>query len=116
MNQIARGSARAIANVGTRMWDWLFQFIDPIDRAEIPYALVGSVASRDPAQAIYYIGIVIVASISQSSFQKALFAEKLDQACLTAKKESTVLLYPGMYPCLGAIELRLGFIKCGLRL
>ena len=27
------------------MWDWLFQFVDPIDRAEIPYALVGSVAS-----------------------------------------------------------------------
>jgi hypothetical protein len=27
------------------MWDWLFQFIDPIDGAGVPYALVGSVAS-----------------------------------------------------------------------
>lgn len=27
------------------MWDWLFQFIDPLERAGIPYALVGSVAS-----------------------------------------------------------------------
>jgi hypothetical protein len=27
------------------MWDWLFQFIDPLERCEIPYALVGSVAS-----------------------------------------------------------------------
>ncbi len=28
-----------------KMWDWLFQFIDPLERAGIPYALVGSVAS-----------------------------------------------------------------------
>ncbi|MDQ5980760.1 MAG: hypothetical protein QG602_3738 [Verrucomicrobiota bacterium] len=27
------------------MWDWLFQFINPLERAGIPYALVGSVAS-----------------------------------------------------------------------
>jgi len=27
------------------MWEWLFQFIDPLERANIPYALVGSVAS-----------------------------------------------------------------------
>lgn len=27
------------------MWDWLFQFIDPLERCAIPYALVGSVAS-----------------------------------------------------------------------
>jgi len=27
------------------MWDWLFQFIDPLERAAIPYAVVGSVAS-----------------------------------------------------------------------
>lgn len=27
------------------MWDWLFQFIDPLEKAGIPYALVGSVAS-----------------------------------------------------------------------
>ncbi|MDD2762741.1 MAG: hypothetical protein PHE83_02070 [Opitutaceae bacterium] len=27
------------------MWDWLFQFIDPLERRAIPYALVGSVAS-----------------------------------------------------------------------
>ncbi len=27
------------------MWDWLFQFIDPLERLDIPYALVGSVAS-----------------------------------------------------------------------
>ncbi len=27
------------------MWDWLFQFIDPLERSAIPYALVGSVAS-----------------------------------------------------------------------
>lgn len=27
------------------MWDWLFQFVDPLERAGIPYALVGSVAS-----------------------------------------------------------------------
>ena len=27
------------------MWDWLFQFIDPLERNDIPYALVGSVAS-----------------------------------------------------------------------
>jgi len=27
------------------MWDWLFQFIDPLERCEIPYALVGSVAA-----------------------------------------------------------------------
>ena len=27
------------------MWDWLFQFLDPLDRHGIPYALVGSVAS-----------------------------------------------------------------------
>jgi hypothetical protein len=27
------------------MWDWLFQFIDPLQRAGIPYAIVGSVAS-----------------------------------------------------------------------
>lgn len=27
------------------MWEWLFQFIDPLERANIPYALVGAVAS-----------------------------------------------------------------------
>ncbi|MBL9219131.1 MAG: hypothetical protein JNG82_11620 [Opitutaceae bacterium] len=27
------------------MWDWLFQFIGPLERAGIPYAIVGSVAS-----------------------------------------------------------------------
>lgn len=27
------------------MWDWLFSFIEPLDRAGIPYAIVGSVAS-----------------------------------------------------------------------
>jgi hypothetical protein len=27
------------------MWDWLFQFIEPLERSAIPYALVGSVAS-----------------------------------------------------------------------
>ena len=27
------------------MWSWLFQFIDPLEKAAIPYALVGSVAS-----------------------------------------------------------------------
>ena len=27
------------------MWDWLFQFLDPLERHGIPYALVGSVAS-----------------------------------------------------------------------
>lgn len=27
------------------MWDWLFQFADPLERAGIPYAIVGSVAS-----------------------------------------------------------------------
>ncbi len=27
------------------MWSWLFQFIDPLEKAGIPYALVGSVAS-----------------------------------------------------------------------
>jgi hypothetical protein len=27
------------------MWDWLFQFIDPLERAKVPYAVVGSVAS-----------------------------------------------------------------------
>lgn len=27
------------------MWNWLFQFIDPLERAGVPYAIVGSVAS-----------------------------------------------------------------------
>lgn len=27
------------------MWDWLFQLIDPLEHAAIPYAIVGSVAS-----------------------------------------------------------------------
>jgi hypothetical protein len=27
------------------MWDWLFQFVDPLDRLEIPYSAVGSVAA-----------------------------------------------------------------------
>lgn len=27
------------------MWDWLFQLIEPLDRAGVPYAIVGSVAS-----------------------------------------------------------------------
>jgi hypothetical protein len=27
------------------MWDWLFQFIDPLEQAAIPYAIVGSIAS-----------------------------------------------------------------------
>lgn len=27
------------------MWDWLFQFIEPLERANVPYAIVGSVAS-----------------------------------------------------------------------
>jgi hypothetical protein len=27
------------------MWDWLFQFLEPLERANIPYAIVGSVAS-----------------------------------------------------------------------
>lgn len=27
------------------MWDWLFQFLEPLERQGIPYALVGSVAS-----------------------------------------------------------------------
>lgn len=27
------------------MWDWLFQFIDPLERSKVPYAIVGSVAA-----------------------------------------------------------------------
>ncbi|MBI5767680.1 MAG: hypothetical protein HZA93_07780 [Verrucomicrobia bacterium] len=27
------------------MWDWLFQFVEPLERASVPYAIVGSVAS-----------------------------------------------------------------------
>ncbi len=27
------------------MWDWLFQFIEPLERAKVPYAVVGSVAA-----------------------------------------------------------------------
>ena len=27
------------------MWDWLFQFIDPLERSKEPYAIVGSVAA-----------------------------------------------------------------------
>ncbi len=27
------------------MWDWLFQFIDPLEQEGFPYALVGSLAS-----------------------------------------------------------------------
>lgn len=27
------------------MWDWIFQFIDPLERCSFPYALTGSVAS-----------------------------------------------------------------------
>jgi hypothetical protein len=27
------------------MWDWLFAFIEPLERTQIPYAIVGSVAS-----------------------------------------------------------------------
>jgi hypothetical protein len=27
------------------MWDWLFQFIEPLERGRIPYAIVGSVAA-----------------------------------------------------------------------
>ena len=27
------------------MWDWLFDFIEPLEAAAIPYAIVGSVAS-----------------------------------------------------------------------
>ena len=27
------------------MWDWLFQFVDPLERLGVPYAIVGSVAS-----------------------------------------------------------------------
>jgi hypothetical protein len=27
------------------MWDWLFQFVDPLEEAGLPYAVVGSVAS-----------------------------------------------------------------------
>jgi hypothetical protein len=30
---------------GVAMWDWLFQFIDPLEQAAIPYAIVGSIAS-----------------------------------------------------------------------
>lgn len=27
------------------MWDWLLQFIDPLEKAAIPYAVVGSIAA-----------------------------------------------------------------------
>lgn len=27
------------------MWDWLLQFVTPLERAGVPYAIVGSVAS-----------------------------------------------------------------------
>ncbi|MBM3854177.1 MAG: nucleotidyltransferase family protein [Verrucomicrobia bacterium] len=30
---------------GLKMWDWLFQFLDPLERAKVPYAVVGSVAA-----------------------------------------------------------------------
>lgn len=37
----------ALVAVGPRlsMWDWLFQFVDPLESAQVPYAIVGSVAS-----------------------------------------------------------------------
>jgi hypothetical protein len=31
--------------MSTLMWEWVFAFVDPLDRAGIPYAIVGSVAS-----------------------------------------------------------------------
>jgi len=30
---------------GLTMWDWLFQFLDPLETAGVPYAIVGSVAA-----------------------------------------------------------------------
>ncbi|SDR65542.1 hypothetical protein [Opitutus sp. GAS368] len=60
------------------MWDWLFQFIDPLERAGIPYALVGSVASSiyGEPRATNDLDVVIQIGANDAPRLLAAFPEK----------------------------------------
>lgn len=56
------------------MWDWLFQFIDPLERAGIPYALVGSVASSIYGEPRATNDLDVVIQISPDEAEKLVAA------------------------------------------
>ena len=59
------------------MWDWLFQFIDPLERAGIPNALVGSVASSiyGEPRATNDVDVVIQIGANDAARLLAVFPE-----------------------------------------
>jgi hypothetical protein len=60
------------------MWDWLFGFIDPLERAGIPYAIVGSVASSVYGEPRVTNDVDVVIQISRTDAAKLASAFPAD--------------------------------------
>lgn len=60
------------------MWDWLFQFIDPLEQGNIPYAVVGSVASSiyGEPRATNDLDLVIQVGVEDAARLAAAFPEE----------------------------------------
>ena len=52
------------------MWDWLFDLVDPLEKAGIPYAIVGSVASSVYGEPRVTNDVDVIIQIARSDAQK----------------------------------------------
>ncbi|MBI2517861.1 MAG: hypothetical protein HYV95_13235 [Opitutae bacterium] len=61
------------------MWDWLFAFIDPLERLSIPYALVGSVAASIYGEPRATNDVDVVIQVKASDVPRLIAAYPADQ-------------------------------------
>jgi len=63
-------------------WDWLIQFIEPLDKAGIPYAIVGSVASSVYGEPRATNDVDLVIQIESSEARRLVDAFPPDRFCV----------------------------------
>jgi hypothetical protein len=61
------------------MWGWLFQFIDPLEKAGIPYAIVGSVAASVYGEPRVTNGVDVLIQLSRADAGKLANAFSSDE-------------------------------------
>jgi hypothetical protein len=70
------------------MWDWLFQFVGPLESAGIPYAIVGSVASSVYGEPRATNDVDLLIQLSRNDAAKLVHAFPSEQFYVPAQKSS----------------------------
>ena len=68
------------------MWDWLFEFVEPLNRAGLPYAIVGSVASSVYGEPRATNDVDIVIQLPKSEAEKLMEAFPSDRFYVPPKE------------------------------